>query len=701
MPETTRAADLLEREEELGALAGRLDEAASGQGGLVVVDGAAGVGKSALLRELVATARDRGALVTTAVGGELEREFPFGMVRQLLEPVVVGAPAKRRQKLLSGSAALAGPVLGGAPDAAAEGGDASFATLHGLYWLVAALAEEQPLVMVMDDCHWSDASSLRFVDFLARRAADLPVLVAIGIRPHEPGAEQALLDGLMDRPETELVRPAALSRTAVDALVDQQLGDRAEEGTAAAAHETTGGNPLLLRELVRNVEGQPGQITPAAVHEVVPSTVTRSVERRLGRLPADSREVATTLAVLGDRLGPELLPAMTGLGGEELVAAIEELRAAELLAGEPPRYAHPLLRQAVAESLPLVERHRLHRRAAEGLRGRQDMEEQLIVHLLAAPPLGEGWAEQVLRDGARRALAEGAADAAVRRLGRALEEHTGPTDHALLLDLGLAELRQGDPAAIGHLDAAAEAGDPVVAGTAVQAAMALRNLDAITDEHTIAQALRGALDRLGPDAPDGLSHGLLGNLLNTAMLSSNLAGERQAMLAEDRDDPPEPLLALRAFEGACLEAPADEVIELGRQAFASRPLLTLHKLEQPSELVAVAALSVVDGRDVADAALRDAEESARRHGSLIGRGFATYMRAEWGLVFGSAVTVEADAREAHALWQETGLANMTFNSASTLAQALVLMGRLDEAEELLAPLPLGEVEWVSNIGLIA
>ena len=80
------------------------------------------------------------------------------------------------------------------------GADASFATLHGLYWLVAALAESEPLLLVVDDAHWADAPSLRFVDFLARRAPELAVAVVVGLRPREPGAEHELIDRLRDAP---------------------------------------------------------------------------------------------------------------------------------------------------------------------------------------------------------------------------------------------------------------------------------------------------------------------------------------------------------------------------------------------------------------------------------------------------------------------------------------------------------------------
>ena len=195
--------ELLEREGELGTLRGMVDEARLGRGGTVVVEGAAGSGKTALLRRLREESSD--VRVLRAVGGELEREFPFGVVRQLFEREVHGASGERRAALLAGAAAHAAPVVGAAPEPVA---DASFAVLHGLYWLAGALADETPLLLVIDDAHWCDAPSLRFLVFLARRAVELPLLVCVGARVNEPGAELELLAALGEAPGAVVVRPS-------------------------------------------------------------------------------------------------------------------------------------------------------------------------------------------------------------------------------------------------------------------------------------------------------------------------------------------------------------------------------------------------------------------------------------------------------------------------------------------------------------
>ena len=420
--------ELLEREDELSVLRGLVDDARAGRGGTVLVEGPAGSGKTALLRALRSSVDD--VRVLRAVGGELEREFPFGVVRQLFEREVHGSDEARRARLLAGAAEHAAPIVGAAV-ASPSASDASFATLHGLYWLAAALSEEAPLLLVVDDAHWCDAPSLRFLVFLARRAIELPLLVCVGTRVNEPGAEVELLGALSDAPGATVVRPGPLSSASVRRL----FSHTAPEDAVATAIETTGGNPLLLRELVRSLAGSP--VTAAAVRAAVPSSVTRSVQRRLNRLDGEARAVARALAVLGD----------ASLLGDDAAPALRALRELELVEDDPPRFVHPLVRAAVAEPVIAAERDALHHRAARQLRERRDAEEDVVLHLLAAAPIGEPWAVGVLREAARRAAAEGAPDAAVRRLRRALDEFSGSDDERLelVLELGLTAATAGDP----------------------------------------------------------------------------------------------------------------------------------------------------------------------------------------------------------------------------------------------------------------
>ncbi|HEV2811613.1 MAG TPA: ATP-binding protein, partial [Solirubrobacteraceae bacterium] len=228
---------LLERDGELAALDDLIAAAARGEGRLVLVEGAAGIGKSRLVAEARAHARDAGFDVVAARGRELEREFPYGVVRQLFEAVL-------RDELFAGAAASARAVF--EPDAAGPSGDVSFATLHGLYWLALNLADDGPLLVAVDDLHWCDRPSLRFLAYLVHRLEGVAILVVGALRPSEAGADAALLAELAGDRLTTLLQPRPLSDEAVPALVSARLGADADAAFVAACATATGGNPLLL-----------------------------------------------------------------------------------------------------------------------------------------------------------------------------------------------------------------------------------------------------------------------------------------------------------------------------------------------------------------------------------------------------------------------------------------------------------------------
>ena len=171
-----RTASLLERDEAISAIDEMLASACAGEGSVAVIEAPAGLGKTALIDTARARAAPAGLRVAAARGAELERDFSFGIVRQLFERAVAGAPTDERQRLLTGPAALATKVLGVKHErespsdlAAATLSQQAGATTHGLYWLVANLAERCPVLLSVDDAHVADAASLRWLDYLARR----------------------------------------------------------------------------------------------------------------------------------------------------------------------------------------------------------------------------------------------------------------------------------------------------------------------------------------------------------------------------------------------------------------------------------------------------------------------------------------------------------------------------------------------------
>src|SRR5215207_9038570 len=305
-------AALVEREVELAELEELLAAARAGSGRLLLVESAAGLGKTRLLGEARGRADASGMRVLRARATELERDFPFGVVRQLFEPAVAELQSNDRHELLAGAARPAAAVVGVDSEWATVRNwdslvDPSFATLHALYWLTSNLAEPAPMLLVVDDAHWADRPSLRFLRFLLPRLEDLPLLLAVAARPTEPGAESELLAQLVSDQAAQVVRPCALSAAAVAKLVRAGLAPGAHEEFCAACHVASGGNPFMLSELTRELaaEGSHGTAAEAAqVRDLAPASIGRAVLVRLGRLPDPAPRLAQAVAVLGDDAEP-------------------------------------------------------------------------------------------------------------------------------------------------------------------------------------------------------------------------------------------------------------------------------------------------------------------------------------------------------------------------------------------------------------
>ncbi|HEY7077839.1 MAG TPA: AAA family ATPase, partial [Solirubrobacteraceae bacterium] len=446
-------APLLERERELAAFDDLLHRIGAGGPGVVLIEGPAGIGKSRLVDELTGRAARAGVRVLAGRGAHLERDFPFGVVRQLFEPVLAGERA--RERLLAGAAASAAPVFEAFVESGPGAGDGSFAALHGLYWLAANVAEDGPLLLVVDDVHWCDPPSLRYVAYVARRLSGSGIRLALSLRTGEPGTDAVLVAELASAPDALRVAPRPLTETGVAGLIADRLGAAPDEPFAAACAEATGGNPLLLGQLLSSLADEdvrPFAGEVPAVRRIGPRAISRTVLVRLHRLGEDAVAVAQALAVLG---GAEqrVVAKLAGVTEEQAAVAASALVRAEILRPQAPAtFVHPLVRDAIYHEIPFGERIMRHARAAEVLAEAGAPVEQTATHLLAAPRRGDPWVVDVLAAAAASARAKGAADTAVSLLGRAIEEPPPAARRAgLLLELGLAETLTSGPAAAAHL----------------------------------------------------------------------------------------------------------------------------------------------------------------------------------------------------------------------------------------------------------
>jgi DNA-binding SARP family transcriptional activator len=447
----TRADGLVERDRELAVLTEVLDRLADGGHGLLLVEGPAGIGKTRLLEEARRLAADRSVRVLAGRGSRLETAYAFGLVRQLLEPEL-GDPA-RRDQLLRGAAAGARGVFDLDEDVRSDG----FAVLHGLYWSVANLAAQGPLMLAVDDAQWSDAASLRFLAYLARRLGGSPVLVAATMRTSgEEHHQEDLLAELALEADAIVVRPANLSVDATSELVARRLQAQPAPLFSAACHRTTSGNPLLLSQLLQALAAD--GVRPDASHaDVVVAVGSRAVssqvQMRLRRLPREVAEVARAAAVLGDGAPLPVVAALTGLSEERTAEGLAVLARAEIVDDRQPlTFVHPLVREAVYDALPAAERGLRHERAAALLQARGGDDEQVAAHLLQAPPRGDEDRVTLLRAASMAATDRGASESAATYLRRALEEApAGPRKPELVLQLGLVEAALDGRAGVEHL----------------------------------------------------------------------------------------------------------------------------------------------------------------------------------------------------------------------------------------------------------
>jgi DNA-binding CsgD family transcriptional regulator len=688
---------LLERERELEVLDRAIAGTLAGTAGLVLVEGPAGIGKSRLLAEARKRAADNALSVLSARGGELERDFPFGVVRQLYEPCL--ADEGVRGRVLEGAARAAANVFGLPRELVEDegSGDGGFASLHGLYWLTGNLSAEAPLLLAVDDLHWCDRASLRFLAYLTRRLEGLPVLVVGSLRASEPGADEALLAELESDPGAQVLSPGPLSPSAAGEIVRQRLGDGAEPAFADACHVSTDGNPLLLNELLKALEAE--RVPPDAAHvdvvaDLGPRAVSRAVLLRLARLSPDAVSVARSLAVLGDGAELTAVGALAGLDGEALSTAGRELVRAEILRPDPPLgFVHPLVQAAVYRDLAPGERELSHDRAARLLLGLDASPEHVAAHVVAMPRCGERWVVDVLQAAARTAFAKGAPDAAIASLDRALGEPLPPELRTeLLFELGRAQALTSLPDSAETLRSAYEgAVDPVMRAHAADwLACTLVFLEAPDEAAEVARRttleLPAELDDLGRQLEAG-------ELISLFFGARDDGGERLDRLRGHRTIDTERgpgarmLAAVAAWEWAESAGPADQVVALAHAALRDGTLVTA----DAGYLVvgAILPLALADLDEAAE--LWDAVRAeAHRSGFVF-----TLMAAQlWGgytqYLRGELAEAESELKAALVSVADWGVPTQQPWATAVLAELLVDRGAVLEARALLdgAPDPL-------------
>ena len=441
------------RRAELAVLAEAWAQAAGGARHLVVVTGEAGIGKSRLATEAARRVHEDGGLVLFGRCDE-DAIVPYQPFAEALDALVAATPPdelplddEARAELAAVLPSLAGPRRPGAPDRARL-----FAAVTEL---VAALAKERPLLLVLDDLQWADDDSLLLVRHLLRRAGDAPVLVVAISRDHDVAPDHALAGVVQSLDRDGWVRRLPLRGLAEDEvreLLRHVLGEGDHRDTARRLVRETAGNPYMVTELAR--AGADGAIPPG-LHELV--------GLRLAALDEPAAELLRAGAVAGAAFDLDIAADAAGLDDRAMLDAADAALASGLVAEETPdryRFTHDVVRRALVAQLSGAHRRWLHGRTADAIERRRsgdlDAHAAALAHHSAAgaTPGGDDRAVRWARRAAAQAMRRSAPAEAARLCRQALEHLPPGRDGEradITTDLGAALLAGGDPAGVGSL----------------------------------------------------------------------------------------------------------------------------------------------------------------------------------------------------------------------------------------------------------
>ena len=412
---------MLEREAAAQAVGRLLDAAHLSHGGALFILGEAGLGKTTVL-DFASGLAASSSMVAVARGDVMETALPFGLAAQAVE-------------LLGGAEVLDATIPAASP------ADARASHFYRMFRWLSTLALTRPVVLGLDDLHWSDGDSLALVAYLCRRIAPLPVAIVGTLRPWPPAAEEVCLH-LAATGHAHIERLSSLSERAASTLLADRLGHELAAEAINEAWSSTAGNPLLLEEVAETFAAagrsggsvRPGHLEHGAM-----------LLRRFGGLPEPGVRLARAASVLGTRFRPDLAVTLAREDEQEATLALEALSRSGLIrhVGDGmAEFTHLLFRQALYDDLSPLVREDLHGRAFRLLSAR-DMEAEAAEHALWGNLFADPDAVEVLQRAGRKALARGALTSAIERLEGAMRLAGGRSEPGTALLLGEAHLAEG------------------------------------------------------------------------------------------------------------------------------------------------------------------------------------------------------------------------------------------------------------------
>ena len=412
---------LVGRLDELAALVGVLDGLGSGRSSWVQVTGEPGIGKTRLVAEFCGIAEQRGAVVLTGRGAELELDLPFGIVIDAFDDYLgslgdtqvaelCGRHLNELHRLFPALDVNARPRTHGGSE------DERYPIYRALRVLVDRLANPGPFVLVLDDLHWADSASIEFVSFLLGHPLEAPVLVVLTWRPGEaPELADTLSVRARDLPGTALGLPR-LSEEAVG----EMLGEALDAPTLRSLYRASGGNPFYARALAsaaspHGPRARFGVAAQDADDGAIPGPVAAAVGHEIGSVSEAARLLAQGAAVVGEPFEPELAARCAGVTAQEMQASLDELVARRIVhsAQSPRRFAfrHPIVRRAVYDSAGPGWRLAAHARAATALSERGAPVATMAHHVARSAAPGDLAAGEMLIDAAAEVASRAPASA--------------------------------------------------------------------------------------------------------------------------------------------------------------------------------------------------------------------------------------------------------------------------------------------------
>ena len=442
----------------IGALHSAADAAAGGAGGVVLLAGEAGLGKTALASGAVAYAKDRGATAVWGACWEGDGAPGFWpwiqVVRALALKESEGATPGGAGKASKASEAMLAELTGATEERSGVLGDES-AIRFRIYDLAATYLRNQaarrPLVVVLDDLHWADLSSLRLLVFLARQLHDAAVLVIGTYRDVEVAATdhpaRPLLAELAG--QAELIQLTGLTPAETGQLIEKVCGERPQARLIQVVHDRTAGNPFFAQQIARLLAAQDAPLDRALVTGVPPA-VGDVLARRLARLPGEVVDLLAVASVAGRRFPVATVAALAGTTAGTALPLLDRAVRAAVLEQDGPghlRFSHDLFRDVLYQGLPAARRPELHLKMASLLEQQTGPPAaETAYHRSMAWPFGDrDRAVTALTEAAREATARTAFDEAAAHLRRAVEiaGGAGAVELATLCEYGDALRRAG------------------------------------------------------------------------------------------------------------------------------------------------------------------------------------------------------------------------------------------------------------------